>query len=301
MNGYNEHMARRSDWHSGFIRGCAIGLVAVALSGVAVARNPSDHFVHWGYSAYFGTGWYQVGDAQDVFVLRPAPRWRWGQPGIDDDGRRNLGIEFRLPVTFGLNQLNADELSDILDSDNFGTVSVTPGIEVEIPITERWSLKPLAYLGWGTELNDPQSAWIYWAGLKSRYRLGNGKLNWSLVNSLEYIGYTPTDGPSSDAVPVMAGLEFQWPMGDKRLGGQPLYLDWHATYRAYLDNLNFVFGGGSTTKIADEWELGLAFSKGEGKLKLWHFELDRIGLAYRFSSSGAFEGVSLVFTSVFDR
>ena len=99
----------------------------------------------------------------------------------------------------------------------------------------------------------------------------------------------------------MAGLEFQWPMGDRRLGGEPLYLDWHATYRAYWDNLNFVFGAGSTTKIADEWELGLAFSKGEGKLKLWHFELDRIGLAYRFSNSGAFEGVSLVFTSVFDR
>ncbi len=150
-------------------------------------------------------------------------------------------------------------------------------------------------------MNGPQSAWIYWAGLKSRYRLGRGDLDLSLVNSIEYIGYTPNEGPSNDAVPVMAGLEFQWPLGGARLGGHQVYLDGHATYTAYFDNLKFLVRDVSVNKVADTWELGLAFSKGKRKLRFWHFEWDRVGLAYRFSGSGEFQGVALVFRSVFDR
>jgi hypothetical protein len=99
----------------------------------------------------------------------------------------------------------------------------------------------------------------------------------------------------------MAGLEFQWPLRDAKLGGDQVYLDWHATYTAYFDDLKFLVRDVSIDKVADTWELGLAFSKGKRKLKLWHFEWDRVGLAYRFSSSGEFQSVALVFRSVFDR
>lgn len=199
-----------------------------------------------------------------------------------------------------MQRFNLGNLGAVFDIDNFGTVSVTPGVEVEVPVTKRWSLKPLAYAGWGTEIDGPQSAWIYWAGLKSRYRLSSGDLDWSLVNSIEYIGYTPNEGASNDAVPIMVGLEFQRPMGNVRLGGHQVYLDWHATYTTYLDNLEFLVRDVSISQVADTWELGLAFSKGKHKLKLWQLEWDRIGLAYRFSSSGEFQGVALVFRSVFD-
>jgi len=285
----------------GVTRLCIAALVLGFAGPVVHSQNPADNFVHWGYASYFGTGWYSLGNDLNVFAIRAAPRWNWGEPGLDDDGNRDIGIEFRLPVTFSVHRFNLDNLGAIFDIENFGTVSVTPGVEVEVPVTKRWSLKPLAYAGWGTEINGPQSAWIYWAGLKSRYRLGSGDLDWSLVNSIEYIGYTPNEGPSNDAVPVMVGLEFQRPMGDARLGGHQVYLDWHATYTAYLDNLKFLVRDVPVSKVADTWELGLAFSKGKRKLKLWHFEWDRVGLAYRFSSSGEFQGVALVFRSVFDR
>jgi len=49
----------------------------------------------------------------------------------------------------------------VADVDNFGTMSVTPCVEVEMPITKRWSLKPLAYGGRRTEMNGPRSAGIY--------------------------------------------------------------------------------------------------------------------------------------------
>ena len=284
----------------GVTRLCTAGLVLGFVGPVVHAQIPADNFVHWGYASYFGTGWYSVGNELDVFAVRAAPRWNWGEPGLDGEGNREIGIELRLPVTFSVHNFNIDNLAEILDVDNFGTVSVTPGVEIEVPITKRWSLKPLAYGGWGAQVNGPQSAWIYWAGLKSRYRLGRGDLEWSLVNAIEYIGYTPNEGPSNDAVPVMAGLEFRLPLRNVKLGGDRVYLDWHATYTAYFDNLKFLVRDVPIDKVADTWELGLAFSKGKRKLKFWHFEWDRVGLAYQFSSSGKFQSVTLVFRSVFD-
>ena len=284
----------------GVTRLCTAGLALGFVGPVVHAQNPADSFAHWGYAAYFGTGWYSVGNDFDVFAIRAAPRWNWGEPGFNNEGNRDIGIELRLPVTFSVHQFNIDNLAAVLDVDNFGTVSVTPGVEVEVPVTKRWSLKPLAYGGWGTQINGSQSAWIYWAGLKSRYRLGRGDLEWSLVNAIEYIGYTPNEGPSNDAVPVMAGLEFRLPLRNVKMGGKQVYLDWHATYTAYLDDLKFLARDDSVDKVADTWELGLAFSRGDHKLKLWKFEWDRVGLAYRFSSSGDFQGVILVFRSVFD-
>lgn len=281
--------------------GWMLGLFLAWSMGAAGEDVPYDNFVHWAYSAYFGTGWYQVGDDQQVFALRVAPGWHWGDPGLGEDGGRSVGIDFRLPITVGLHDVDTDDLPSIVDVDNFGTVSVTPGIEVEVPITAQWSLKPLAYLGWGTELEGSQSAWIYWGGLKSRYRFRNGSLDWSVVNSLTYVGYTPDDGPSSDAVPVMAGLEFRWPWGNQRFNDRPVYIDSHMVYTAYLDDLDFLLGGVSRTRIADEWELGVALSHGEDKIKIGFLEFDRLGLAYRFSTSGDFEGVSFVLRSVFDR
>ena len=279
----------------------ALGFLLAAASWTVQARAPAEGFVHWAYSAYLGTGWYRVRDDQDVFVARLAPRWSLGKWFLGGDGSREINVEFRLPMTLGLHRFDFDDLPGLIDPDNFGTVSVVPGIEAEVPVTGSWSLRPHLYLGAGTELDGPQSAWIYWTGIKSRYQLGGDGSDWSLVNSLGYIGYTPNNGESSDAIPAMAGLEAQWRLGDRRLGGHPLYLDGHAIYTAYLDDLKFIFGNGSSAKVADEWELGLALSRGKEKLKFWRLEWDRVGLAYRFGGSGDFKGVSLVFRSVFER
>lgn len=279
---------------------CLATLILWLAMPAARAQDPDDSTVHWAYASYFGTGLYALKNDLSVFAIRASPRWSWGEPGLEDDGTMDIGIEFRLPITFSLQKFNLDDLGPIFDIDNFATLSVTPGIELELPVTERWSLKPLVYAGWGTELDGPESAWIYWAGVKSRYRLGSGKLDWALVNSIEYIGYTPNEGSSNDAFPVMAGLEFRSPLGNARLDGQQVYLDWHVTYTAYFDDLKFLVRDVPIRKIGDTWELALSYSKGERKLKLWRLEWDRIGLAYRFSSSGEFKGVALVFRSVFD-
>ena len=68
-----------------------------------------------------------------------------------------------------------------------------------------------------------------------------------------------------------------------------------------MDDREFNLAVVYKTPIADEWEFGRAFSRGNERLRIWRLSLDRFGLAYRFSSSGDFRGFNFVFASVFDR
>jgi hypothetical protein len=45
----------------------------------------------------------------------------------------------------------------------------------------------------------------------------------------------------------------------------------------------------------------MAFGRGKEPLKLWRLRWDWVGLSYRFSSDHRFQGISLSFSSIFDR
>ena len=265
------------------------------------AQDPNANSVHWAYSSYFGTGWYQVDGDRDVFVLRTTPRRELREPGLDDDGVRTIGIELIFPITAGLDRFDLDDLPEAVDLDNLASLSLIPGINITIPINKRWSLRPFAAAGWGSILNGSESAWTYWAGVKSRYAFQNGNLNWALVNSATYVGYTPNEGPSEYFLPLMAGLEFDYPLGNKKLDDEQLFLSWHGMYTSFESNLDFVLEGSQATPITDQWEFGLSFHKQDNRIKIWWFSFDRLGMAYRFSSSGDLKGISFVFRSMFER
>lgn len=267
---------------------------------VSAAQQTELNSIHWAYSSYFGTGWYQVSDIRDVYVFRVTPRWEVRETSFDD-GERSVGVEFRFPVTVGLDTFNLEDPTGIIDPNNLASVSFTPGIDVTVPVTRNWSLRPFTAVGWGTILGEADSAWTYWAGIKSKFAFRHGKLDWALLNSVGYVGYSPSDGPSEDFWPIMAGLEFEYPMGEMKLGGDPLFLAWHGTYTAYEEDLDPVLADGSIDPITDQWEFGLAFGKRDERIRIWKLSFDRLGLAYRFSSSGDLQGITVVFRSIFDR
>ena len=263
--------------------------------------------MHWAFASYFGTGWYSVEGGGEVYALRVNPGWSWREPGIDDDGNRTIGYQLRVPVTLGLHKFDLrGDLGEIIDLDNASTISFVPGLEIEIPINSRWSLKPLAYAGWGTEFNGDSSAWIYWAGLKSRVAFRNGNVDWALVNSLVYVGHSPSEGRSQDLVPFLTAFEFDHPMGNLQLQGDQLYLNWHIAYTKILnepgvqfdfEDIGNVFKSTASREI---WEVGVAFSKRE-RLSWWRLSVDRIGIALRAGRGGNYEGIAITFNSIFDR
>ena len=253
--------------------------------------------VHWAVGAFFGTGWYQVDDNRSVYILRLAHRQTLRKAKLDENGDRHLGVELQFPVSLGLNKL--DEVPDFIEFDNYATISFTPGVEVEIPVNPKWSLRPYAHVGYGWESETHDNAWIWYGGIKSRYRLKDDRIRWSLLNGLHYAGYKPQYDNRGLYGSVMAGLEFSQPLGTAGRNDDPWYLNWHVTYDWYFDRLNFHVDPEHVESFRDQWELGLALGKRDRPINLWFMRFEQIGLGYRFSSNSNFNAITVNFRSPF--
>jgi hypothetical protein len=276
-------------------------LVVLGCGAQAFAQSAEVNTVHWAYSTYFGSGWYRVGDETDAFALRYVPRKELADAAIDDAGDRRLGVELRFPVTIGLNHFPLDDLPGSVNPKNFANLSVTPAVYLTWPVNELWTLRPYAALGWGTLLNGDESAWSYWTGVRSRVALRNSVPQIALLNSVGFVGYSPSDGPASGAWPITTALEFRHPSIGGPSAREHWQMHWHFAYTYFQSELDLIGRDSETEPITDQWEIGLAFSRKEATLSIWRLEFDRLGLAYRFSTDGELKGIALVFSSLFDR
>jgi len=255
--------------------------------------------VHWAYSSFFGTGWYKIEDARTVFVLRTPIRQTLRKSSPDGTGTNKWGIEIRYPVTVGLHDI--EDLGGIIDNDNFATATFTPGIELEIPISERWYLRTLAHAGWGSDLRNDDSAWIYYAGIKSRYVFPAKKYQWSLLNSLYYAGYTPDEGRSDHLAVAQIGVEFLQPLSKAKIHGEPIDLHWTFMYSFLGNELHFNLPDGTFEPIEDQMEVGLQMSFRNRPFKIWFLDVHRIGMGYQFSPDGQFTAITFNMNSWFKK
>jgi len=280
----------------------ALALALGLLSGPAGAQPDAAPSLHWALSSYFGTGHYSLADA-DTYVLRANPGWRIRESELTPGQSRTIGIRLRVLIAIGLYEFDINNPNGALDSDNVSTLSVVPGVEFDIPLNERWSLKPLAYIGRGEQLDGSEAASVYWAGMKSRRSFHAPQFDWSLINALTYVGYDSSGGNSNEMLGLQAAFEFERNLSKRKLRDHPVVLYWHASYTSYLDKLRIDSpGAGSRVIVADdEWEFGTAFGTRDHRLGIRRLRFERVGLAYRFSTSGKFKGVSITFSSLFER
>lgn len=276
-----------------------LALAAPALQAQAVSPTGSEppKQVHWAVGAFFGTGWYRVDDNRSVYVLRIPPRQTLSRASLDEDGNRQLGIEIQYPVSLGLNKL--DEIPDFVEFDNYSTISFTPGVQVEVPINRRWSLRPYAYLGYGWESETQEGAMIWYGGVKSRYLFSDSRYRWSLLNGLYYAGYKPQYEDRGQYGAFMTGIEFSQPLASITNQDDPVQLNWHLTYTWYYDRLNFHVDPERMESFRDQWEVGIAFARRDRPVRIWFLNLEHVGLAYRFSSDNDFSAITVNFRSPF--
>jgi len=274
-------------------------LLPAWLQAQSVPQEPEpEKQVHWALAAFFGTGWYQVDENRSAFIFRIPPRQTVRQSGWHEDGKRKLGVEIQYPLALGIHQL--DDIPDFIEFDNYGTITFTPGVQVEIPINRKWYLRPYAHIGAGYEKESGEWAGIWYGGLKSRYLLGESdRLRWSLLNGIYYAGYKPEFEDRGGYASIMAGLEFNQPMGRFKLGGDQVFLNWHVTYNYLIDRLNFHVDEDRVESIDDQWEIGLALGKGSQGVKIWFITFEHVGLSYKWSSNGHFKAISFNLRSPF--
>ena len=234
-----------------------------------------------------------------MFVMRMPIRQSLRESSFSESGERKLGIEIKYPLTVGLH--NVDDFGGILETDNFGTVSFTPGLMLEIPVNKKWYLRSFAHIGWGMEVNTGDSAWIYYAGVKSQYAFPGKKYDWYLLNSLYYAGYTPDQGRSDHLAIAQLGVEFRQPLNNTTLFGQNIDLHWKLMYSFLGNELHFNLPDGNFDPIEDQFEVAVAISLRDGPYEFWRFKVHRLGVGYQFSSNGQFKAITFSMRSWFTK
>ena len=280
---------------------CLLWLVFLPGAG-ALAQTDPDEAINWVYGAYFGMGRYKLNNGDSTYVLSGRPRKRWKEAALDDDGNRTIGVEMLVPIAVGVYDLDPTNIGQPGYTDNFSTLSAVPGAEFEIPLNARWSIKPLVHVGYGTEIDGGQAAWIFWTGVRSQARFAAEEFDWALVNSLTYLGYSSNYSTSGNLLSLLTAIEFERGLRFE-IADHPVRLHWHLGYTDYLNAASLAprTTGFSAVEIDDEWEIGAAFSTSEHRLGIKRMRFDRIGLVYRFSGNGDFEGIGLTFSSLFER
>jgi hypothetical protein len=263
----------------------------------SIQYKPAEQ-VHWAAAAFFGTGWYKVDNNRKAFIFRIPPRQILRESGWDGEGKRLVGIEILYPLTLGLHKL--DDAPDFIQFDNYGSFSFTPGVQVEVPVSDSWYLRPYAHLGVGYEKESGEWARVGYGGVRSRYLLGESEgFSWSLLNAISFAGYKPEYEKRGRYASMMAGLEFSRPLFALGPAGGTLFFNGHLTYSYFFEDLTFHVHENDQVTVDDEWEIGLAIGKGRKKMKLWFMEFEQVGLSFKFSSNGDYKAIAFNFRSPF--
>jgi hypothetical protein len=277
-----------------FLRCTVAAIASLILSSFAQAQVPPStvpdrqELINWYYAATFGTGVYTAGDRSVTVLQLPFSR---ALKTVADDG---LGLRFKTSTTFGFYDYNVDNVFGGNIPHRISTFSVLPGLEWELPLSQRWTIRPYFDAGFGQQLAGRESAWIYDFGVKSRILIAQDHgVEFALVNSLTSAGYRPRGGPTKPFGYLATGLDMTIPT-ERSLFGRTVYIGFTPVYYYYFNHLSFAEFRNPESRIREEFELAVSIvTRKPWSLKF--FDVDRVGLAVR--SSGDITGVSL-FTSL---
>ncbi len=121
-------------------------VTALSVSFQAVAQDiskfdPDDVNVSYIYAALMGSGTYKIDDRR-ISMLRIPISLSQREPT-----KESAGIKWYSPVVIGYDGVtDNDWLGRFLDED-LVTLTVLPGFEYQIPVSNHWTIKPFSHLG----------------------------------------------------------------------------------------------------------------------------------------------------------
>ena len=266
--------------------GCVAHWLATPASAQTTVQERSqnvDQLFNWYYASVFGTGYYKIGE-ESVAVVRLPFAYTLREPSEE-----HWGIKLTFPVAAAFARFDLQDF----DLGNVSTagLSVLPGIEAQIPVGKRWTVKPFANVGMGRDFQHDTNALIYSVGVSSIYqRPINDNVLSAVGAKLTYAGYQ-SGGEKSVLGALSVGGDLGFPLR-KEISGRPLILGTQLIGTVYFNNLDFLMPGSGTEKVSSEVEVGLTLSV-RRPFEVLGIGFDRIGIAYRRGSNDL-RGVRLV-------
>jgi len=186
-------------------------------------------------------------------------------------------LRWRLPVSLGTFDFDFDDL-DI--PDRADTLTVVPGLEWAYALDEQWTVTPYLDVGWGKNFNSAEDVVIYSAGVSTDFRFGEGyRHQW--INRLFYAGYRSLTEHNDDGFATLqAGVDWRWPTPLQGLNRQWL-VSTYVLGQWHFDRLEFSGVNSRTRSYSGNSEIGVTLGVGR-PFSVLGFELDRVGLGYRF-------------------
>jgi len=225
---------------------------------------------NYAFATQVGSGIYAIaGRTLQVYRLPLSYAFR-------DSEDQRAGWRLTFPMTFGFYSFDQEDVPNSGLSENVATLSLVPGVEILVPVSAHWVLKPFAEAGYVWDRGGDADAAIYSAGLRSRFDFTGGGFDMVLGTGLNYALVDPS-GSSRDAMVALEAAFTASHLFGK--GGRA-----QADYEPYF--IGRVFFGGEDHPLQGEgpntlvqYEAGVTFGS-RGPLKLWRISMPRIGVGY---------------------
>ena len=265
-----------------------------ATSAGAQQTGESNHhtevYVNFAYAAQLGFGSYDIGGL-DVQIYKLPISFTF-----DLEKYHDWKLILSTPLIYGHYRFR----EDVLDTDSnqivrlkadLDTLSFIPGLRLEIPIFDFWTVKPFFDIGLGGELNSDSSpagldvsaplTAIYTVGIKSLLTYDWKKFTFGLGNALIYAGNAELHGKEDQSYTVIeTGLSAAYPLGFSIRGYTP-DLSLFAIHYRFIPETSFSRFLKNDLNVKNQFEIGTSLGS-ETPLKLWFIENPRIGVGYRF-------------------
>jgi len=247
----------------------------------ALAQEADLAPINFAYATWIGSGYYQLEDRK-LYVLRIpiAIPLR----SVNDD---HWGINLLLPVTFAYEQFNSNFFDFNID-DILGAAFV-PGVEVQIPVSKNWILKPFGQIGIG--YSESTTTYIYGVGIKSLYSFQWGRVDFGLGNSLIFAGEDATGNSEDEGFSMLQiGLDARH-LINFTTGKRDADIGSYVVVSRFLDTVDF-FGinGEVSQKIRTLVQIGLTLGI-DPAVTLLGIDFSRVGIDYTFGND--FSGIGL--------
>ena len=217
----------------------ALLLVSVNSRGLLAAQSITAdtseiELTNFAFANYLGSGLYSSGDKK-LFILRlPLTS------DLIEGSTEKAGLVLRYPIALGVGLLDDEELpeiGDLVDFNNFVTLSVVPGLEYVMPVNDIWTLSSFVDLGLARDFTNDIGIAIGGIGAKSYVSLEFESSRLLIANRLLYAEQENLDSKiSSHFASFETGLEYKFPM---RLApeGPPLDFSIYFINYYYLEDL----------------------------------------------------------------
>lgn len=257
-------------------RACTLSAAALGASCVASGED-IDGVANYAYSVFVGTGRYAIQD-RVIYVFR-APL-AMNIRDIDLEADRNVGVRLLAPFAIGVTDYEKLEDFPELVVESLQTISIVPGVEVPIALSDHWRVAPFAQAGAGMDVKSDSRSFIWGAGVRLRGEYGEAS-RWKVGGEFLWAGNDPNkDDPTTRFSRWGLGAEYKIPT---KMMVADRYISWHirAIQWYFTDAVDFekpLLSSG----INRSHELGLSFGLSH-PVRVLGYDFTQLGVGYEWS------------------